>query len=362
MVQEVTPDDGTMRDQQLQLAGSPLIRVRAMRRLAMSAAIAALANPFSAHAAEKFVPSTISNEAAAFIQAVEPMEAAPTTTEEWQAAWEANEADVAPAAQEAMARYPADIETLKIAGYEHLLITPETYEAENERRLIVYVHGGAHTFFSPESTVISSLPAAHHARTKVLAVRYPMAWQDPHPASRDVVVAVYRKIIETYAQRHMAMYGDSAGGAALMSAVLKLRADGSPLPAVLGLISPWADITKTGDSMTLLEGADPILHYDRNLKASAEIYGAGQDLEDPSISPLYADYDVGFPPSYISTGTRDLFLSHCARLQRKLIDAGIENQLVVYEGMWHVFQGFRIPEEEAAWRDMVTFFERHWAR
>ena len=57
-----------------------------------------------------------------------------------------------------------------------------------------------------------------------------------------------------------------------------------------------------------------------------------------------------------------MFLSHCARLQRKLIDAGVENQLVVYEGMWHVFQMFRIPEEHDAWRDMAAFFERHWAR
>ena len=85
-------------------------------------------------------------------------------------------------------------------------------------------------------------------------------------------------------------------------------------------------------------------------------------MTNPSISPLYADFKKGFPPSYISTGTRDLFLSHCARLQRKLNDAGIENQLVVHEGMWHVFQGMRLPEEKDAWRDLTAFFERRWAR
>jgi acetyl esterase/lipase len=313
-------------------------------------------------AQEKFVPSTISEEAAAIIKETSPGKSAPASAEEWQAAWEENEVSSKPENEEALKKYPAKIEKLAIAGEEHLLLTPGTYTPDNEKRILVYIHGGAHTFYSPDTTLINSAPAAHYARTKLLAVRYPLAWQKPHPASRDLVVAVYQKLLKTYAPRRIAMYGDSAGGALLMSAVLKMRDDGLPMPAVLGLISPWADITKTGDSLTLLQGADPILDYDLNLKAAAETYATGQDLKDPSISPLYADFKKGFPPSYISTGTRDLFLSHCARLQRKLIDAGIDNQLVLYEGMWHVFQGSRIPEEKDAWLDLVAFLKSHWAR
>ena len=315
-----------------------------------------------AMAQEEFVPSTISEEAAEFIRSVKPGETAPANTAEWQAAWEASANSGKLAAEEALELYPARIDKLSIAGADHLLLTPSTFSSTNEDRLVVYVHGGAHTLFSPESTLSSSLPAAHYLRAKVLVVRYPLAWQSPHPASRDLVVAVYKELLESYSPRRIAAYGDSAGGALLMSAVLKLRDDGVAMPAVLGLISPWADITKTGDSPTLLRGADPILDYDLNLKASAEIYATDQDMRDPSISPLYADFRKGFPPSYLSTGTRDLFLSHCSRLQRKLLDAGIENQLVVYEGMWHVFQGFQIPEANDAWRDMTAFIERHWAR
>lgn len=316
----------------------------------------------AALAQKKFVPSTISEEAAAIITEVSPGEAAPSSKQEWQASWEANEKTNKSANDEALQSYPAKVEKTTIAGKEHLLLTPSNYDPENDDRIIVYIHGGEHTFYSPETTLISSLPAAHYARTKVLAVRYPLAWQAPHPASRDLVAAVYRDLLKTYAPRRIAMFGDSAGGALLMSAILKVRDDGLPMPAVLGLISPWADITKEGDSQTLLESADPILNYDLNLKASAETYAAGQELKDPSISPLHADFMKGFPAFYVSTGTRDLFLSHCARLQRKLIDAGIDNQLVVYEGMWHVFQSVSIPEQAAAWRDMITFFDRHWAR
>ena len=315
-----------------------------------------------ATAEQRVVPSTVSEEAAEIIRTVVPGDENPTTTAEWQALWNENQEAIQPMVDASRERFPATIKTVSIAGYDHLLITPSTFSAANEGRIVVYTHGGSHTMYSPESTLGSSLPAAHYLRAKVLAVRYPVAWKKPHPASRDVVVAVYKKLLESYSPRRIAMYGDSAGAALLMSTVLKIRDDGIAMPAVLGLLSPWADVARTGDSFLLLEGADPMIGYDLNLGASAKVYAAGQDLKDPSISPVYADFTRGFPPSYISTGTRDLFLSHCARLQRKLINAGVENQLVVYEGMWHVFQTFRIPEEHDAWRDMATFFERHWAR
>ena len=121
--------------------------------------------------------------------------------------------------EEALKRYPAKTQKMSIAGADHLLVTPATYSSRNENRLVVYVHGGAHTLFSPESTLIFSAPAAHYLQAKVLAVRYPLAWQKPHPASRDRVVAVYKELLKSYAPRHIAMFGDSAGGGLLMSAV-----------------------------------------------------------------------------------------------------------------------------------------------
>ena len=311
---------------------------------------------------ERFVPSTVSKDAAQLIRVLEPDSLPAGTKDEWRAAWEATEEALRPLNDQVREIYPAKIERRSISGVEHLLVTPDSHDPLNAERILVYVHGGAHTATSPDSTLYISLPAAHFTHTKVLAVRYPLAWQEPHPASRDLIVAVYQKLLKSYLPRRIAMFGDSAGGAVLMSAVLRMRDEGLPMPAAVGLLSPWADASKAGDSQTLLEDADGALDYEGNLKASAELYAAGRDLTDPSVSPLYADFRKGFPPAYVSSGTRDMFLSHCARLQRKLLDAGIENQLVVYEGMWHMFQVFPIPEAQDAWRDMAAFLQKHWAR
>ena len=71
----------------------------------------------------------------------------------------------------------------------------------------------------------------------------------------------------------------------------------------------------------------------------------------------------GLPPIFLTTGTRDLFLSDVARLQRRLLDAGVPVQLIVGEAMWHVFQvDPSLPESAPVWRDYGRYVERAWSR
>src|SRR5262249_48906148 len=89
-----------------------------------------------------------------------------------------------------------------------------------------------------------------------------------------------------------------------------------------------------------------------------ESYAGKLGMKDPLASPLYADYTKGFPPTLIQTGTRDLFLSICARLHRKMQQAGVEVKISVAEGMWHVFQTIpqpAVPEAKEAFLELARF-------
>ena len=310
--------------------------------------------------------STISAAAREYVIDNQPGDLAPDNIEEWQQVSGAigepgvlTEADAA-----VVAASGATVTTLKIAETTHLLITPRSNGGTKTDRIIIYVHGGAYTLARPEIVVGPFTKIATLTGAPVIGLRYPMAWQAARPAQSDRVLDVYREILKTHSPRHIVMVGDSAGGGLIMTSVLRLRDEGLPMPAALGLISPWADLSKTGTSLyTLADGGDPIIDWDKSLAPSAKLYAGDAALTDPAVSPLYGDFNKGFPPSYISTGTRDLFLSHCARLQRVLTDAGVANELFVYEGMWHVFQqDFSLPETEAAWQDLVAFLEQYWAR
>ena len=66
------------------------------------------------------------------------------------------------------------------------------------------------------------------------------------------------------------------------------------------------------------------------------------------------------PPTLITSGTRDLLLSDCARLSTKLRAAGVAAELRVWEGMWHVFEFYpQLPEAEASLKELGAFLKQH---
>src|SRR6266478_4677036 len=107
----------------------------------------------------------------------------------------------------------------------------------------------------------------------------------------------------------MAMFGTSTGGGMTLAMELRARTEGLPLPAATAPGTPWSDMTKTGDTFSTNEKVDNILvSNDGWLGDAAKLYANGHDLRDPQLSPVYGDLS-GFPPTILTSGTRDLFLS-----------------------------------------------------
>lgn len=325
------------------------------------AAIAGLAT--SVAALDVTPPTTISAQAAAELQALDPGRDPTLDGLSYAEAFQALTEGTAEAVAAALQQFPATVETRTLDGADHLLITPSNLNPALEDHLLIHVHGGAHVFFSPETAQTSSLAAAQAVGVRILSVRYPLAWQAPFPASRDRVMAVYRELMAEYSADQLAFYGDSAGGGLILSALQKIQAEGLDMPAAAALLSPWTDVSGAGDSYTVMSGKDPIIDYPVSLAAAAREYAGDLPLNDPGPSPIYGTIKPGLPPILLTTGTRDLFLSDAARLQRRLLDARVPVDLIVYEGMWHVFQtSTALPESGVAWADMADFLHAAWAR
>ena len=120
-------------------------------------------------------------------------------------------------------------------------------------------------------------------------------------------------------------------------------------------------MTKTGDSYFVNEGVDNILvSYDGWLEDAAKLYAAGHDLKDPMLSPVYGDV-TGFPPTLLTSGTRDLFLSNTVRMHLKLRQAGVNADLIVFEGMSHAQYHLNpgAPETRFHFTELGKFFSSH---
>ncbi len=129
------------------------------------------------------------------------------------------------------------------------------------------------------------------------------------------------------------------------------------MPGALFAGTPWADLTKTGDSYFTNEGVDNILvTYEGILEGSAKLYAGDHALTDPLISPVYGDFK-GFPPTYLVSGTRDMFLSNTVRVHRKLRTAGVEADLNVYESLSHgeYLAVIESPESQQVFAELGEF-------
>ena len=100
-------------------------------------------------------------------------------------------------------------------------------------------------------------------------------------------------------------------------------------------------MTSSGESHKTRADVDPVLdkaYIDRMIAAYiGETGKAGQELENPYISPLFGDF-TGFPPVYIQVGDNEILLSDSVELHKKLVEANVSVRLDCFDGMWHVFQ------------------------
>ncbi len=251
-----------------------------------------------------------------------------------------------------------------IAGVKAFIVTPDEMPAANRDRVLIHVHGGGYVFAPGEAALPEALMMAGFGGYKVISIDYRMPPDAPYPAAMDDAMAVWKEVVKTTDPRKMAIFGTSTGGGMTLAMVLRARQEGLPLPAAIAPGTPWSDLADIGDTYRTNEWVDNILvTWNGWLGRAALLYANGRDLKDPQLSPIYGDMH-GFPPTILTSGTRDLFLSNTVRVHRKLRRAGVVADLNVYEGMSHAQYQIdpKIPETKEAFTDIARFFDTHLAR
>jgi len=257
-----------------------------------------------------------------------------------------------PACEQAVKQHGVVCTEVEIGGVKCMQVAPPTKIAE---RQILYIFGGGFVQGSPfeELPITAFLSAKLGA--KILCPQYRLAPEHPSPAALDDVTAVADALLAENPGTLLA--GESAGGNLALALAHRLRAQGKPVPKAIAALSPATDLSHSGDSVEA--DRDPFLLAARIPEVRAA-YLPDHDPTDPEISPIYGKFDVDFPPTLVTTGTRDLLLSGCVRLARIMREAGAPIDLRVWEGMWHVFEFYPdIPEAKASLHEIADFLEKH---
>ena len=308
-------------------------------------------------------PDTVSPQMQKIIAAPLPptWNVIPNTADEWRAQVDAGAAAIVATLPALREQLHVMVEPQVIDGVRTFIVTPEKIPSQNRSRLLIHVHGGCYVSNPGESGTVEAILMAGLGGFKVISVDYRMPPDAPYPAALDDAMTVWRAALKMAEPKNLAIFGTSAGGALTLSMVLRAKQENLPLPGAIAAGTPMSDLTGRGDSFVTNAMLDNVLvAYGASCDKRAALYANGHDLKDPLLSPVYGDMR-GFPPTILTTGTRDLLLSDTVRVHRKLRQAGVDAALQVFEGQSHAqyLRDVNAPETKDAIGEIAHFFDKH---
>ena len=144
-----------------------------------------------------------------------------------------------------------------------------------------------------------------------------------------------------------------------LATLLRLKADGLPLPAASAPLSPGADMTASGYQYRAVGLQDPALPP-HGAYTALQAYVGDADPRDPLVSPVFGDY-TGITPMFLLAGGAEIVGSDAIRVAASARSQDVDVTLLVMDGMWHVpiGDGTGVPELQLAFDEMIKFLRRN---
>lgn len=221
---------------------------------------------------------------------------------------------------------------------------------------LLYLHGGAYSIGTPQSHRNLTAHLARRCALRVAVPDYRLAPEHAFPAAVDDALAAYRALLEMgVASQDILIAGDSAGGGLTLACALAIRDARLPQPAGLICLSPWTDLTNSGDSMKSNAGSEVMLSLS-GINGYTNDYLQGADPRAPLASPLFADL-TGLPPTLVQVTDAEILYNDATRFVAAAKRAGVAAELQVAPDLWHVWQLYagQMPEADDALRLIAAF-------
>ena len=203
--------------------------------------------------------------------------------------------------------------------------------------VVLFLHGGAYVLGGDGAYVGYAGQMAKALGRTIWLPEYRLAPEHAYPAAVEDALTAFDAIVDNgIAPERIILMGDSAGGGLSLATALALRDRGGPQAGALVLMSPWTDLTMSGESVQRLARRDPFIPPTWGGHARIGYAGA-RPFDDPGLSPLFAELN-GLPRTLVQVGSEEILLSDSIRLVEAATQADVEIHCEVYDGLWHDFQ------------------------
>ena len=240
--------------------------------------------------------------------------------------------------------YHTKVESKDLFGCQMVLFN----EIEDAERLVIYIHGGIYVneIRLPHISFCDNL--AKKINACVFTPIYPLAPNHTYNETYEIVEKLYNHLLTM--NKPIIIMGDSAGGGFTASFCEYLAANNLPQPKNIILISPWVDVSMSGDYDDV--EYDPMLGVD-GAREMGKAWAGDLDPKDYRISPLFGDVSK-LPKTTLFIGTHEIIYSDVIKFYDKLKDNGVDVELNVGEEMSHVYPLYPfVPESKEAFNHIV---------
>ena len=211
------------------------------------------------------------------------------------------------------------------------------------QQALLYLHGGYYVVGPHPIEWMSMSRFARKRGLDLLVLDYPKVPEFDSDQTIAAALEAWGLVERRYGADRIAVVGASAGGGLALSLAMSLRAAQRPLPACVGLSSPWLDLACAHPELGEYEGSDLILSSAGG-RRDGELYaGPNRSVTDPLISAYYAD-PAGLPPLHIQVGASEMFFPECRDFAARAEAAGVDTELVVDRAGQHC--GLAMPTSE----------------
>lgn len=228
----------------------------------------------------------------------------------------------------------------------------------SSKRVVLYSHGGGYLFGSPLSYRAFTSRLAKACDARVFVLDYRLAPEHPFPAAADDVIAAYRYLLTEHEAADIVLVGDSAGAGLSLSLLVQVREAGLPMPAAAVLLSPYADLAVTGESVDSNTDTCAMFSGDA-IRRAAATYLNGAPAMDARASPLYTEY-AGFPPLLIYVSDNEVLRDDGLRVAERAAAADVPTDLRIWRGQPHVWPLFVpvLPEANTVLQEIGEYVQR----
>jgi epsilon-lactone hydrolase len=264
--------------------------------------------------------------------------------------------------------FPVDIEESTVDGISVAIVTPKGgVPARNLHRLMLNGPGGGFRSGVRGNGLLISIPVAAVLGVKVVTITYRQGPEYRFPAASEDLLKVWDHFSKLYKPANIGMVGCSAGGSLVTQTTAMLIKAGRPTPGVLGVYCAGLGALFGGDSQYMAALAVTNVNAAAAQPASAVVptgtmsYFDGVDMNQFIVNPTHDEQLLAkFPPTIFFTATRDFAMSSAAFGHRKLLKAGVDTDLMIFEGLYHGFMtNPDFPESQEGYQIAARFYDRH---